>query len=491
MPEPAKKKLKRIVRKPIIEPEESADSEEPGGSSSRQAGELVDSASRQGKRLVEAKEFKNSPSRQGKSLVDPEVVEVVKEEIVDSEEIKISSSRQGKSLVEAKVVKVQPKPVARKVRAKPVVPQVVEVAEIEVDEVPMVAKPEVEVAVIAEAAVAPMDKQKLSSIPIESSAFQGQSERPHSDEVESSAVRVVEAAVVEVVEDDGIIEVDSEAEEVVEPVESSAFQGQSERPHSNEPMEEDSKGGVEIATVEEVEAELAAEIAEAEALTMDAEATMIESKAVAGKSSRDRLKEKLSLEPAIDPNSIFLSKKVIIFPIIAGLLLAYAFGQYIDPDNYIDPSGMSLGTLRMLVVGVEILLIVVLGMVYIASLPVEEEGGITVEAEEKPKHRITVEVDKGVTIEDIEGDGEAEVGEKTFVEHPEKISGGIYGDAVINMGNNTELVLRHMMARVCAVCDKKDNCWNQVQDTVSEKDFKQNTDCKDGLHNIIVNPSRG
>ena len=93
-----------------------------------------------------------------------------------------------------------------------------------------------------------------------------------------------------------------------------------------------------------------------------------------------------------------------------------------------------------------------------------------------------------MTIEDIDGEGE---GEKTFIEYPEKITGGIYGDAVIDIGNGTQLVFRHMLARVCAVCDKRNNCWQQVRDNMTEKDFKSNTDCKDGLRDIIVNPSRG
>ena len=128
---------------------------------------------------------------------------------------------------------------------------------------------------------------------------------------------------------------------------------------------------VEVATVEEVEAE-----------AVEAEEVKLQQKRAGEK--KDKKKKPMALPRLTLPDQSFLlSKKAIIFPVIALLLLLYVFGQYLNPDNYTNPSGASLDTLRLVLVGVEIFFIAILGMAYIASLPVEEETGIEVEVRQQ------------------------------------------------------------------------------------------------------------
>jgi hypothetical protein len=66
-------------------------------------------------------------------------------------------------------------------------------------------------------------------------------------------------------------------------------------------------------------------------------------------------------------------------------------------------------------------------------------------------------------------------------EYPPKISGGIYADSHIPVGNGRFLKLRTLVARSCLLCDEQGKCWDIVRTDVEQDYFNSNIDCKEGL----------
>jgi hypothetical protein len=66
-------------------------------------------------------------------------------------------------------------------------------------------------------------------------------------------------------------------------------------------------------------------------------------------------------------------------------------------------------------------------------------------------------------------------------EYPPKISGGIYADSHIPVGEGRFLKLRTIIARSCLLCDEQGKCWDIVREDVEQDLFRSNIDCKEGL----------
>jgi hypothetical protein len=73
-------------------------------------------------------------------------------------------------------------------------------------------------------------------------------------------------------------------------------------------------------------------------------------------------------------------------------------------------------------------------------------------------------------------------GKPEIVEYPEKISGGIYADTHLPIGDGRFLKLRTLIARSCLLCDEHDTCFAIVRHDMSAEGFNSNIDCKQGLN---------
>ncbi|MBM4249819.1 MAG: hypothetical protein FJ149_10405 [Euryarchaeota archaeon] len=67
-------------------------------------------------------------------------------------------------------------------------------------------------------------------------------------------------------------------------------------------------------------------------------------------------------------------------------------------------------------------------------------------------------------------------------EYPPKVSGGIYADSHIPLGEGRFLKLRTQIARSCLLCDEQQTCWEIVRTGVEQEIFASNIDCKEGLN---------
>jgi len=75
-------------------------------------------------------------------------------------------------------------------------------------------------------------------------------------------------------------------------------------------------------------------------------------------------------------------------------------------------------------------------------------------------------------------------GKKKHVEYPPKISGVIYADTYVSLGAETDVKIRTMLARACPLCDKEEECWENVGSRISKDDFLSNMECKEGLREM-------
>ncbi len=169
-----------------------------------------------------------------------------------------------------------------------------------------------------------------------------------------------------------------------------------------------------------------------------------------------------------------------LIPILGILTFLFTLRLYISQDFYAQYSmGISLQTWKSLTAGAMILYIIVLMLVYISKRPTEGEEEEQVEA-----LPVAAEEKSGaVVVEDITEE------EEETIEYPPKITGAIYGDALIDIGNKKKLLLRTLLARLCIVCDNQDACWEQVKDTISREEFYDNVECKFGLKKLAAKKS--
>lgn len=139
--------------------------------------------------------------------------------------------------------------------------------------------------------------------------------------------------------------------------------------------------------------------------------------------------------------------------------------------------GIPMVTARSGVIGLYVVFIVIITISYITKAVGGEEGEVQM-----------AEVVGGGVAEASEGEGGGivveEVKEKTL-EYPPKISGAIYGDVYVDVGDDTKLLVRTVLARLCVLCDNQHACWEKVKGKISWEDFINNTECKVGLRKML------
>jgi len=145
-------------------------------------------------------------------------------------------------------------------------------------------------------------------------------------------------------------------------------------------------------------------------------------------------------------------------PLVSIVVLVWVFFLHVSPSFYYTfPMGISLGLWRIIAIAV---LAIVLGAeayhFYSMSVGPSEEEAV---------------------------DGEGPVKKKTL-EYPPKITGVIYADTYIPLGEAEDIKVRTMLARTCALCDKSEECWDKVKGKMEEEDFLSNMECKEGLREL-------
>lgn len=90
---------------------------------------------------------------------------------------------------------------------------------------------------------------------------------------------------------------------------------------------------------------------------------------------------------------------------------------------------------------------------------------------------ITVESQPEVVLATPKKEGKPEI-----VEYPEKVSGGIYADTHLPIGDGRFLKLRTLIARSCLLCEEHDKCFTLIRHDMSADGFNSNIDCKQGLN---------
>ena len=115
----------------------------------------------------------------------------------------------------------------------------------------------------------------------------------------------------------------------------------------------------------------------------------------------------------------------------------------------------------------------------------ETEEGNVQEAEDAPaaKARTTGKAAPATTIARAARVPEppAKPAAREIFEFPPKVSGGIYADSHISLGEGRFLKLRTQIARACLLCDEQGKCWDIVRTDVDQDFFQSNIDCKEGL----------
>jgi hypothetical protein len=159
--------------------------------------------------------------------------------------------------------------------------------------------------------------------------------------------------------------------------------------------------------------------------------------------------------------------------------------------GYISPFFFSKERWSWIAIGVQFILMAVLVIPHVVErrvLPEEEEPSpMPAEAKApvakaRPKEKTAASTgtrssSKGPAPQAVT----VKAGKPEVVEYPEKISGGIYADSHVPIGDGKFLKLRSMIARSCLLCDEQNRCWDIIRSDIDEADFKSNTDCKEGL----------
>ncbi len=140
-------------------------------------------------------------------------------------------------------------------------------------------------------------------------------------------------------------------------------------------------------------------------------------------------------------------------------------------------------------VGIQGLLLVVLAGSHAmdrratAACEEEPEEAVTDEVEEapEPKARNVAKAAAAKAPAPKAPEPPAEPAGREVFEYPPKVSGGIYADSHIPVGEGRFLKLRTLIARSCLLCDEQGRCWDIVRTDVDQDFFTSNIDCKEGL----------
>ena len=211
-----------------------------------------------------------------------------------------------------------------------------------------------------------------------------------------------------------------------------------------------------------------------------------------------------NLMQATQPQQMVGSKRVsggiFLVPILAFMLMVWLFALHMYPDIYAEHSyGLSLELWRIVGLIILIILIAIILMAFmstgnttvVVSSPtpmkaiVEAEKPPEVILDDTPEEKPSAgDDDKPEFVEDEKAEKPKEKGPQ-MIDYPPKITGGVYGDNVIPLGQIAKVNIRTIIIRACSICGHKAQCWSDVKDVLDEDDFKFNVDCIPGLEKMI------
>ncbi len=193
---------------------------------------------------------------------------------------------------------------------------------------------------------------------------------------------------------------------------------------------------------------------------------------------------KAKVEPV--PEREGISRALWLVPAVAALDLLYYF--LLSMGFYGSPPGIQTRWIYYISVGIQGALLVGLAVSHAmdrrATAVCEDDAG-PVAAEEveeipaaKPKAAPAAPARAAPAPKAPEA---AKPAGKEVFEYPPKVSGGIYADSHIPVGEGKFLKLRTIIARSCLLCDEQGKCWDIVRTDMDQDFFQSNVDCKEGL----------
>ncbi len=165
------------------------------------------------------------------------------------------------------------------------------------------------------------------------------------------------------------------------------------------------------------------------------------------------------------------------FPIsiLSLILLIWLFAIHVDPEIYeVYGAGIALGSWIVLSIILFILFILILGFSLI-SLPSHETPR---DDDKKDDSEVTMKAETGVASAPAPMPNGPQ---DNIVDYPDKVSGVVYGDTFVPVGDGDTVKLRTMLVRSCMICDHQDACWDKVKGKMKRTKFLRNIDCKQGL----------
>ena len=210
-------------------------------------------------------------------------------------------------------------------------------------------------------------------------------------------------------------------------------------------------------------------------------------------------KKEKSTQAEFPPGSVKMSPALWLVPLLAVLVLLFYLALSM---GYIGPILITLIQWKWALIIIQFVFIAVLVSSHALdkrSTLYEEDAGVQVVKaeiiEEKQQPTTTLKAKATTTVLVSGKSSPAPVESRSsappapdrkedkaqIVEYPEKVSGGIYADTHLPIGDGRFLKLRTLIARSCLLCEEHDRCFTLVSHEMSAEGFNSNIDCKQGL----------
>jgi hypothetical protein len=211
-------------------------------------------------------------------------------------------------------------------------------------------------------------------------------------------------------------------------------------------------------------------------------------------------KKEKSTQTEFPPGSAKMSPALWLVPLLAVLVLLFYLALSM---GYIAPFLLTLYQWKWALIIIQFVFIAVLVSSHALdkrSTPSEEDAGAQVvkaeiiEEKQQPTTPLKAKAKTAVLISGKSSPALAEsrstappaparIEDKPrIVEYPEKVSGGIYADIHLPIGDGRFLKLRTLIARSCLLCEEHDRCFTLVRHEMDAEGFNSNIDCKQGLN---------
>ena len=211
-------------------------------------------------------------------------------------------------------------------------------------------------------------------------------------------------------------------------------------------------------------------------------------------------KSEKSAPPECPPQSAGMNPALLLVPILAVLVLLFYLALSM---GYIAPFLFTLVQWKLGTIIIQLIFVAILVTSHaLDRRSAPDEGEVEaaevkaeyIDIKEQPSAPAKTKAKTGVTVSGKSAPAaQVEVpptaapaspkkeGTPQIVEYPEKVSGGIYADSHLPMGDGRFLKLRTLVARSCLLCDEHDKCFTLVRHDMSAEGFNSNIDCKQGL----------